>query len=403
MIARDEDAKEAEGMRKLTVSMAISAALLASPAVAQQCGGDFAAWKAGIEQEARQAGVGSSGIGALANARVDQRVLQRDRAQGVFNQTFVEFSGRMINSYRLQNGAANLKKYASVFERAEREFGVPGPVIAAFWALETDFGAVQGDFNTLNALVTLAHDCRRPEIFRPQVVPLLQLIDRGDLPADVQGAWAGEIGQTQMLPSDILTKGIDGDGDGHVDVRRSAPDAILTTANKILSRGWRPGEPWMMEVRLPASLPWEQTGRVNRLPLSQWEAWGVTRRDGSPLGTGPEAGLALPMGHKGPAFLVFPNFDVYLEWNQSFVYTLTAANLAMRLAGEPKFDPRNAEEGLSGETMKLLQRKLEARGHDVGTVDGILGAMTREAVRKEQARLGLPADGWPTPALLANL
>ena len=391
-------------MRKLTAFMAISAAVLvASPALAQQCGGDFSAWKAGIEQEARQAGVGPAGMAAFANARLDDKVLQRDRAQGVFTQTFVEFSGRMINSYRLQHGAANLKKYASVFERAEREFGVPGPVIAAFWALETDFGAVQGDFNTLNALVTLAHDCRRPQIFRPQVVPLLQLIDRGDLPADVQGAWAGEIGQTQMLPSDILTKGIDGDGDGHVDVRRSAPDAILTTANKIQSRGWRAGEPWMMEVRIPASLPWEQTGRINRLPLSQWAQWGVTRRDGSPLGAGPEAGLALPMGHKGPAFLVFPNFDVYLEWNQSFIYTLTAANLAMRLAGEPKFDPRNADEGLSGETMKLLQRKLEARGHDVGKVDGILGAMTREAVRNEQLRLGLPADGWPTPALLANL
>jgi glutamate dehydrogenase len=261
----------------------------------------------------------------------------------------------------------------------------------------------QAESDGFNALVTLAHDCRRPELFRPQIVPLLQLIDRGDLPANVTGAWAGEIGQTQMLPSDILTKGVDGDGDGRVDVRRSAPDAILTTANKIRSRGWRPGEPWMMEVRLPASLPWEQTGRINRLPLSQWEAWGVTRRDGSPLGYGPEAGLALPMGHKGPAFLVFPNFDVYLEWNQSFVYTLTAANLAMRLAGEPRFDPRNADEGLTGETMKLLQRKLEALGHDVGTVDGILGAMTREAVRKEQIRLGLPADGWPTPALLANL
>jgi len=391
-------------MRRSAALIAVSATLLAaSPALAQQCGGDFSAWKAGVEQEARQAGIGSAGMAALAGARVDQKVLQRDRAQGVFTQTFIEFAGRMINSYRLTNGAANLKKYASVFERAEREFGVPGPVIAAFWALETDFGAVQGDFNTLNALVTLAHDCRRPELFRPQIVPLLTLIDRGDVPADVKGAWAGEIGQTQMLPSDILSKGVDGDGDGHVDVRRSAPDAILTTARKIQSRGWRAGEPWMMEVKLPASLPWEQTGRVNRLPLSQWEAWGVTRRDGGPLGAGPDAGLALPMGHKGPAFLVFPNFDVYLEWNQSFVYTLTAANLAMRLAGEPKFDPRNAEEGLAGETMKLLQRKLQALGHDVGEVDGILGAMTREAVRKEQLRLGLPADGWPTPALLANL
>jgi lytic murein transglycosylase len=388
MIGLDEGSKGGLKMRKSAAVIAVAAAVLAvSPALGQPCGSDFSAWKAAVEQKARQAGVGPAGMAALANARIDQKVLQRDRAQGVFTQTFIEFAGRMINSYRLEHGAANLKKYASVFERAEREFGVPGPVIAAFWALETDFGAVQGDFNTLNALVTLAHDCRRPELFRPQLVPLLQLIDRGDIPADVQGAWAGEIGQTQMLPSDILTKGIDGDGDGRVDVRRSAPDAILTTANKIRSRGWRPGEPWMMEANIPATLPWEQTGRVNRLPLSQWEAWGVTR----------------PMGHKGPAFLVFPNFDVYLEWNQSFVYTLTAANLAMRLAGEPKFDPRNAEEGLTGETMKLLQTKLQALGHDVGKVDGILGAMTREAVRKEQIRLGLPADGWPTPALLANL
>ncbi len=149
-------------------------------------------------------------------------MLKRDRAQGVFTQTFAEFSNRMINDYRLKQGAANLKKYADVFARADQEFGVPGPVIAAFWGLETDFGAVQGDFNTLNALVTLAHDCRRPELFRPQIVPLLTLIDHGDLPADVTGAWAGEIGQTQMLPSDIKNRGVDGDGDGLVDVRKSA-------------------------------------------------------------------------------------------------------------------------------------------------------------------------------------
>src|SRR5690606_13043812 len=264
---------------------AILAATLASavPALAQECGGDFAAWKAGIENEARAAGVGERGLVALRDARIDERVLARDRAQGVFTQTFIEFSGRMINEYRLTHGAANLKKHADVFARAEREYGVPGPVIAAFWALETDFGAVQGDFDTLNALVTLAHDCRRPELFRPQVVPLLTLIDSGALPADVKGAWAGEIGQTQMLPSDILTKGVDGDGDGRVDIRGSAPDVIMTTAAKIRSRGWRPGEPWMEEVRVPAQMPWEETGRLNRLPPARWAEWGVTARDGGPL------------------------------------------------------------------------------------------------------------------------
>ncbi|MBX9462083.1 MAG: lytic murein transglycosylase [Aquamicrobium sp.] len=376
----------------------------AGPALAQQCGGDFSAWRAGVAQEAQAAGVGQRGLAALDNARLDERVLSRDRAQGVFTQTFTEFAGRMINSYRLEQGASLLRRHADLFAKAERDYGVPGPVIAAFWALETDFGAVQGDFNTLNALVTLAHDCRRPELFRPQLVPMLTLIDNGTLPADSQGAWAGEIGQTQMLPSDILKLGVDGDGDGVVDMRRSVPDVILTTGRKIQSRGWRAGEPWMQEVQVPDTLPWAETGRVNRLPVSQWTEWGVTKRDGSPLDAGaPDAGLALPMGHKGPAFLVYPNFDVYLEWNQSFTYTLTAANLATRLAGAPRLDARSPEQGLTGDTMKLLQQKLLDRGHDVGGIDGILGAMTREAVRVEQQRLGLPVDGWPTPALLSNL
>ena len=385
--------------------IAVAATLAtALPAAAQQCGGDFSAWKAGVAQEAQAAGVGARGLAALASARIDQKVLARDRAQGVFTQTFIEFSNRMINQYRLTNGAANLKKHAEIFARAERESGVPAAVVTAFWALETDFGAVQGDFNTLGALVTLAHDCRRPELFRPQLVPMLTLIDSGALPADTTGAWAGEIGQTQMLPSDILTRGVDGDGDGQVDMRGSVPDVVMTTAAKIRSRGWRPGEPWMEEVRVPAEMPWEETGRLNRLPVAQWTQWGVTRRDGGALDASrPEAGLMLPMGHKGPAFLVYPNFDIYLEWNQSIVYTLTAANLATRFDGAPKLDPRSPEEGLVGETMKLLQRKLEARGHDVGGIDGILGQKTRDAVRLEQMRLGLPADGWPTPALLSNL
>lgn len=392
-------------MKYLTAAAMLTACLsAASTAHAQQCGGDFGAWKAELEREAVAAGVGPEGLAALAGANIDQQVLQADRAQGVFTQTFTEFAGRMINEYRLVHGARNLERYADVFARAEQQYGVPAAVITAFWALETDFGAVQGDFNSLDALVTLAHDCRRPEIFRPQIIPLLTLIDQGRLPPDVQGAWAGEIGQTQMLPTDILTKGIDGDGDGDVDIRNSEADVIMTTANKIRSRGWRPGEPWMEEVRVPADLPWAEAGIAQRLPISQWTQWGVTKRDGSPLDLNlPPASLALPMGHKGVAFLVYPNYDVYLEWNQSFIYTLTAAHLATRFAGAPPFDPRNPEEGLTGESMKLLQQKLVDLGHDVGGIDGILGAQTREAVRQEQLRLGFPADAWPTPALLANL
>ncbi|MBZ9982901.1 MULTISPECIES: lytic murein transglycosylase [unclassified Mesorhizobium] len=376
----------------------------ALPAMAQECGGDFETWKQGVAAEAKAAGVGAVGLEALEDASFDERALARDRAQGVFTQTFIEFSNRMISAYRLKQGAANMKKYADIFARADQQFGVQAPVITAFWALETDFGAVQGDFHTLSALVTLSHDCRRPQLFRQQLVPLLELIDHGVLPADVNGAWAGEIGQTQILPSDYLARGVDGDGDGKIDLRGSVPDVIMTTANKVLSRGWKRDEPWIQEVRVPDEMPWEQTGRTNKLPLTQWTQWGVTNPDGSPLvDKGLKAGLALPMGRKGPAFLTYENFDVYLEWNQSFTYALTAANLAARLAGAPPIDPRNPEPGLNNEQMKALQTKLEAKGYDVGTVDGILGTNTREAIRKEQTRLGLPVDGWPTPELLAKL
>ncbi len=391
-------------MRLHSIVLAALLSAAAGSAMAEQCGGDFDAWKQGIVSEARAAGVGEKGLSAFEAANIDPKVLARDRAQGVFSQTFVQFSGRMISDYRLKQGAANLKKYADVFARADQQFGVQPAIITAFWALETDFGAVQGDFHTLSALVTLAHDCRRPQLFRPQLVPLLTLIDRGVLPADVSGAWAGEVGQTQILPSDYLARGVDGDGDGVVDLRGSAPDVIMTTANKVLSRGWKRDQPWVEEVRVPDDLPWDQTGRTNKLPLSKWAEWGVTRPDGTPLiDNGLNAGLALPMGRKGPAFLAYDNFDVYLQWNRSFTYALTAAVLATRFAGAPPYDPRNAEPGLTGERMKELQAKLEAKGYDVGTVDGILGTNTREAVRQEQMKLGLAVDGWPTEELLAKL
>ncbi|WP_214469837.1 lytic murein transglycosylase [Mesorhizobium sp. dw_380] len=391
-------------LRSKVLAAALTLCATALPAVAQECGGDFETWKQSVAAEAKAAGVGAVGLDALEDAAFDERALARDRAQGVFTQTFIEFSNRMISAYRLKQGAANLKKYADVFARADQQFGVQAPVITAFWALETDFGAVQGDFHTLSALVTLSHDCRRPQLFRQQLVPLLELIDHGVLPADIKGAWAGEIGQTQILPSDYLARGVDGDGDGKIDLRNSVPDVIMTTANKVLSRGWKRDEPWIQEVRVPDEMPWDQTGRTNKLPLTQWAQWGVTNPDGSPLvDKGLKAGLALPMGRKGPAFLTYDNFDVYLEWNQSFTYALTAANLAARLAGAPPLDPRNPEPGLDNEQLKALQTKLEARGYDVGTVDGILGTNTREAIRKEQMRLGLPVDGWPTPELLGKL
>ena len=390
--------------RNLILSALLSTAF-ASSALAQSCGGDLGAFLEGVKAEAVAKGIPAEVADrALSGARIDPKVLSRDRAQDVFKQTFLEFSQRTVSQARLDIGRQKLKQYADVFARAEQEFGVPPGVIAAFWAMETDFGAVQGDFSTRNALVTLAHDCRRPELFRPQLLALIEMVQHGDLdPATSTGAWAGEIGQVQMLPEDIIAYGVDGDGDGHVNVKQSSPDAILTAAKFIQSLGFRAGEPWIQEVTLPADLPWEKSGLGNEVPASEWFAMGVTPRDGDTTSGALPAALVLPQGRNGPAFLTYPNFNIYLEWNQSFIYTTSAAYFATRLMGAPAYQKGNPDTGLDDAGMRALQTKLQSVGHDVGKVDGILGSGTRRAVQKEQARLGLPADGWPTQELLQAL
>lgn len=386
-------------------ALMLAAIITASPASAQQCGGDFHAWLAGVKREAVASGVSNRALRVLSQVSRDARVISRDRAQGVFAQTFRQFSDRMVAQYRLTQGAKNLKKYARIFTAVERHYGVPGPVITAFWGLETDFGANQGDFSTLNALATLAHDCRRPALFRPQLIHALKIIDRGDLtPGQMVGAWAGELGQTQLLPSDYLGSGVDFDGNGRVDLRGSVPDVLATTGNFIASLGWRAGEPWLQEVSVPARLPWDQADLAIQHPRAQWAKWGVKARSGRALKADRlPASLILPMGRKGPAFLVYPNFRVYLEWNKSLVYSTTAAYFATRLAGAPKVSHGNPAAGLSLAQTKQLQKLLAARGYDVGKIDGIIGAGTRAAVKAVQLQLGLPADSWPTPDILARL
>ncbi len=388
-------------MRRL--ALAFTVALSVPGGAFAQCGGDFGAFLGGLKAEMQGRGLSSAQAdGFLRGARLDQKVLRADRAQGVFRKDFIAFSGSVISQNRLTNGARMAQKYANVFARAERDYGVSRGVLLAFWGLETDFGAVQGDFNTRDALVTLAHDCRRPELFRPQVLAAAELYRRGDFdPARNLGAWAGEIGQVQMLPEDILRNGVDGDGDGHVNLKGSAPDALMSGAKMIAGMGWRAGEPWMQEIVVPEGLDWSKTGLDHELSTADWARMGVRARSGA-LAPG-KGSILLPMGRKGPAFMVFPNFRVLFNWNQSFVYVTTAAYFATRLEGAPKFDPRAPEPGLGAEQMKALQQKLAARGHDVGPIDGILGARTRVAVQREQARLGLPADAWPTAALLRGL
>lgn len=381
----------------------VAVSVLSAPAFAQ-CGGDFNAWLKGAEREAKAQGIGRRGLSAIRNARYDKKVIRADRSQGVFAQSFLKFSGRSVSQHRLDHGRKNLKKFRSTFDRIERTYGVPRAVIAAFWGLETDYGANQGSFNTMNALATLSHDCRRPELFRPQFIAAARLVDEGHLRLeDMVGAWAGELGQTQVLPSDYLEKGVDFDGDGRIDLKRSTPDALASSAKFIRALGWQSGQPWLEEVRVSRNVPWQEADLAIRHTRSQWRKWGVTYRDGSRLPNDRlAAALVLPMGRNGPAFLAYPNFDIYLEWNKSLVYTTTAAYFATRLDGKPKVLAGTAT-ALPIDTVKQLQKKLAARGYDMGKIDGIIGVKTRAAVKAEQLRLGLPADSYPDERLMRML
>lgn len=393
-------------MKRKILAVCIALGLSTGGAQAQQCGGDFGQFVQGLSAEAAQLGYGPDAIERFfRHADFSQRALDADRRQGIFTIPFTEFSGRLISQGRLDNGRRNAERHSAIFDEIERRFGVSRGILLSFWAFETDYGTFQGDYDTLDALVTLAHDCRRPELFRPQIFAALELFSKGEFdPATTQGAWAGEIGMVQMLPSDILAHGIDGDGDGQVDLGSSPADALLSGANILSSLGWRAGEPWLVEITLPGELDWYETGIQSARSVAEWEGLGVRSRAGGALPMpGAQASVILPEGRNGPAFLAYPNFSVLFEWNQSFTYVLTAAYFATRLEGAPVFDPRNPEPGLNSDQMRELQQKLATRGHDVGGTTGILGARTRAAVREEQRRLGLPADAWPTRALLNAL
>ena len=379
-------------------------ALIASPALADvPCGGDFPAWVQAMKAESAAQGIPPETADAFfAGLTPDPRVLKADRSQGVFRKSFLDFSQSLISKDRLTRGRALSDQWDSVFQRAESEYGIPRGILLAFWAFETDYGVVQGDFETRRALATLAHDCRRPDLFQPQVFAALEMHRLGEFDLNTTGAWAGEIGMVQMLPGDILARGVDGDGDGLVTLKTSVPDALLSGAKMLHYHGWQPGQPWLQEVILPDTFDWELTGLETELPAEQWAAMGVQLRAGV-VPNGLPASILLPQGRNGPAFLAYPNFRTLFEWNKSFVYVTTAAYFATRLMGADPYRAGNPDPALSAEEMKVLQGKLAALGHDVGAIDGILGAATRIAVQKEQARLGLPADAWPTRDLLDRL
>ena len=394
--------------RAIGLAVLFTAAAMASPAWAQcRTSGSFERWLDGFKQEAVREGISPQVVvSALDDVAFDPGIIRKDRGQGVFQQSFLQFATRMADGHRVQLGANKIRSNAPLFARVEQQFGVPPPVIAAFWGLETDFGANNGNLPVLRSLATLAFDCRRPEMFREELMSALRVVERGDIaPWQMVGAWAGEVGQTQFSASAYFKYAVDFDGDGRRDLIHSVPDVLASSANLLAKNGWRRGEPWLQEAAVPDNLPWDQADLAIKHPRAQWARWGLTLADGRALpADGLPASLLLPMGRLGPAFLAYQNFDAFLEWNQSLVYATTAAYLATRLAGAPRVQRGNgAPPSLSAAQIAELQRLLNRAGHDVGKVDGKLGLETRGGVKKAQMKLGLPADSYPTPELLALL
>lgn len=388
-------------------AVAVSLTMLpgAANAACQREGG-FGPWLEGVRKEALAAGISPAAVSAgLDGLTYDPGIVSRDRGQGVFGQSFLQFSDRMVSGGRLQQGRKQIGVHRNTFARIEAQYGVPASIITAFWGLETDFGANNGKFPALRSLATLAYDCRRPQLFRPQLIDALRLIERGDLaPAQFVGAWAGEVGQVQFMPSDYLRYAVDFNGNGKRDLIRDTADALGSAGNYLASLGWRRGQPWLEEVRVPAQLSWEQTGLDRAQPRSRWAGLGVTRANGSALpADGLSSSLLLPMGKDGPAFLAYPNFHVLLKWNQSFIYVVTVGYFANRLDGAPAVRRGGKIDHLSPKQVSEVQRLLNARGFGGGKVDGIIGADTRVATRAAQVKYGLPADGYPSAALLAKL
>jgi len=409
-------------MRKLATKLAAAVVMLASAVAAAEAAepsqassanancqntGSFDRWLAGFRQEAAANGISQATIAAaLDGMTMDPGIIARDRRQSFFAQSFTSFAAKLISPNRLQSGAVKLKQHRDLFAKVEQEYGVPGPVIAAFWALESDFGGDIGNLPVLRSLATLAYDCRRPDMFRTELMDALRIIDRGDLrPAEMIGSWAGELGQTQFLPSHYFKYAVDYDGDGRRNLLRSVPDVVASTANFLVSLGWQRGQPWLQEVHVPPNLPWQEADLAVQHPRSKWAAWGVRAADGKPLPADSlPASLVLPMGRFGPAFLAFDNFQVYLKWNQSLNYCLTAAHLAARLSGAPPFGRGSAEvPEWSLQQMKELQQLLARRGFSAGEADGKLGAATRAGIKAAQMKFGLPADSYPTQELVEHL
>ena len=382
--------------RSLLLVAAFSTLAVSAPVAADEVA--FKSCVADLRGEAIRQGVREEVFDAqIADLAPDMAVLGFLDAQPEFVTPIWVYLAALVDEERVTDGTAMLSEWKTVLERVEAEYGIDRATVVAVWGVESNYGRNFGSRPLLSSLSTLSCFGRRQAFFRGEFITTLKIVQEGHVaPERLTGSWAGAFGHTQFMPSTFMRLAVDFDGDGRRDLVDSVPDALASTANFLKRAGWRSDLPWGFEVGLPAGMKVSDAGRKNKRAVSEWVARGVKRLDGRPMpAAGTQAALLLPAGEAGPAFLITRNFDALYSYNAAESYGLAIAHLSDRLrGGQPFVTPWPTEDpGLSRAERRELQSLLISRGHDIGEVDGMIGARTRDALKLEQTRLGLEPSG----------
>ena len=381
----------------------------ASPVTPPTASGDmiFDAWAQEFYGRALKAGVTRETLDReLAGLTPDPRVASLDSRQPEFSKPISAYIQGVVTQDRALIGQQRRLDLAFLPD-IEQKYGVPREILLAVWAMESGFGAIQGDYDTIRSLASLAAQGRRRAWAEGELIAALKVIQSGEFPrARLKGSWAGAMGQTQFIPSTFATTAVDFDGDGRRDIWGSNADALASAANLLAKGGWQPGQSWAREVTVPADFDWSQSEGPKLTP-SEWEARGVRRADGLPWTTADasaQAQLVAPAGASGPAFLLFPNHFAIRKYNNSLAYALGVGLLADRFSGQGQLVKAwPTETPLALVDRMTAQRALAALGFDPGAPDGVVGMGTRTALRNWQKARGLVADGYLSPDIVQNL
>jgi lytic murein transglycosylase len=390
-------------LRPLLAAVAsVGLGFLALPAAAAS----FEQCLVGLRSDSLAAGIDAATFDrATRNVTFSPEIIELSQVQPEFKIPIWDYLAGLVDEERVIDGRAMMARYGQALAAAEQKYGVDKATITAVWGVESDFGRSFGTKPVVQALATLSCEGRRRNYFRSEFIAALKIIQRGDIEPGFTGSWAGAFGHTQFMPSTYLRIAVDLDGDGRRDLVGSVPDALGSTAAYLRKSGWVTGGEWGFEVKLPPTYS-GPSGRTHKEPMAAWAGRGITRIDGSPLGSGPSAGLLLPSGAQGPAFLVTKNFDAIYSYNAAESYALAIAILSDRLRGRrgiiaawPTNDP-----GLSRAERRELQTLLMRRGYNLdGKADGVIGAKSRAAISDFQAKAGLAQNGRASASVLAAL